>query len=529
MTVASKTPPPDRLRGFLLGTLSPDDLESVESWVEADPASVGVLSTIRADDAVTRALQEPARSSAAPGDSDSAIDRIRAAFDSGIGPSPEADAGATPGWVPARTQPSGVRRFGDYRVVREIGRGGMGVVYEAFDDELHRPVAVKVLRTALADSPEYRERFYREARIAASIGSDHVVAVHRVGEADGEPYLAMELLPGSNLEDWLRAKRGVPTPPEVAGIVRGLLAGLAAAHAKGLIHRDIKPSNLWIQSPTSRLVVLDFGLARSLGDSAALTRPGAAMGTPEYMAPEQANGQTTGPQADLFSVGGVLYRIFAGRPPFERDDRLSTLTAMATVDLRPHPSIPAPVWGFVRTLMARSPSDRPADAAAALAEWEAVEPLYFAEPAPRLPGPRSPWKFAAGSAGFVLALLAVVVIAIAIRDRDEKPAASVPEVKAVAVGPMSPEVGAPPKPVERPEPRAVAKEPKEFGPGSSVAVVSAEQTQTYADESGSVAVGFARLGDRGTVVEFPPSEPRCLVRWGDGRESWVARECLKVE
>ena len=199
-----------------------------------------------------------------------------------------------------------------------IGQGGMGVVLKAFEPALHRLVAIKVLAAAVAGSATARRRFTREAQAAAAVCHDHIVAVHGVHEADGLPYLVMQYVAGESLQTRLD-RTG---PLEVIEIVRiGLQTapGLAAAHAQGLIHRDIKPANLLLENGLARVKITDFGLAR-MADDVQLTQNGVVAGTPEYMAPEQARGETVDHRADLFSLGSVLYALCTGRAALPRHD-----------------------------------------------------------------------------------------------------------------------------------------------------------------------------------------------------------------
>ena len=255
-------------------------------------------------------------------------------------------------------------RVGGYALGRLLGEGGMGRVFAATDPALGRPVAVKVMRPELAAKPDARQRFLREARAAAAVSHDHVVRIYQVGEDDGVPFLAMELLDGQSLADRLAAG---PLPvAEVVRIGREAAAWLAAAHAAGLIHRDIKPANLWLEAPAGRVKLLDFGLARSVADPA-LTASGEVLGTPAYMAPEQAAGRPVDHRADLFSLGCVLYHAATGRRPFDGPDAMSILHSLANHIPPPAEAVnPAVPWSLAELLgrmMAREPHARPATAA----------------------------------------------------------------------------------------------------------------------------------------------------------------------
>jgi len=264
-----------------------------------------------------------------------------------------------------------VGRLGQFDVMRVLGRGGMGVVLEAFDTRLQRHVAIKVLDPDLAADDIARQRFCREARAAASITHENVVAVHNVEKSgdDGLPYLVMQLVAGESLEQRL----GRESPLPVREIVRiGMQAahGLEAAHAQGLIHRDIKPGNIMIEAPHDRIKLTDFGLAR-VADDVKLTQSGFVSGTPLYMAPEQAMGGEADHRSDLFSLGAVLYEMCAGRPPFVGNSALAILRQIADEKHRPlrelNPIVPDWLSHTIDRLLAKKPADR-IPSAAQLAE-----------------------------------------------------------------------------------------------------------------------------------------------------------------
>jgi serine/threonine protein kinase len=252
----------------------------------------------------------------------------------------------------------------------------MGVVFQAEDLHLRRPVALKVMRPSLAASDEFHRRFLREARLAAAIDHEHIVTVYQVGEDRGVPFFAMQLLRGQTLEDRLEQAGGRLPLSEVLRIGREIAAGLAAAHARGLIHRDIKPANVWLEEGRGRVRILDFGLARGSEPDAQLTQVRAVIGTPAYMAPEQASSAPVDARCDLFSLGAVLYRAATGQFPFGDLDTLSILSALATqTPALPHrivPSLPRMFSGLVMRLLAKDPADRPQSAREVV---EAIETL----------------------------------------------------------------------------------------------------------------------------------------------------------
>src|SRR5436190_10999147 len=210
-----------------------------------------------------------------------------------------------------------------YRPLKVLGQGGMGTVYLAEDTRLRREVALKTLRPELAAKPQAKERFLREARLAAAIDHDHIVHIYHVGEDRGIPFLAMQLLKGTSLEDLLKRSPTLKIK-QVLRIGMQIAEGLAAAHQRGMIHRDIKPGNIWIE-PTGggRVKILDFGLARISEGEVGITQSGTVLGTPAYMSPEQARGEKVDPRCDLYSLGCVLYRMATGELPLKGKDTMS--------------------------------------------------------------------------------------------------------------------------------------------------------------------------------------------------------------
>lgn len=269
------------------------------------------------------------------------------------------------------TDPAYLGRLGHFDVMRVLGRGGMGIVLEAFDSKLQRHVALKVLDPDLADDELARQRFCREARAAASITHENVVAVYQVERSDDAdlPYLVMQLITGESLEQRLtRVKR--LSLHEIVRIAMEGAHGLVAAHAQGLIHRDIKPGNILLEPPNDRVKLTDFGLAR-VADDVKLTRTGFVTGTPLYMAPEQALGEEADYRSDLFSFGAILYEMCAGEPPFAGNSALAILRQIAEAKHRPlrevNPEIPEWLSVTIDKLLEKKPENR-IQSAAHLAE-----------------------------------------------------------------------------------------------------------------------------------------------------------------
>jgi Flp pilus assembly protein TadD len=261
--------------------------------------------------------------------------------------------------VPSVEVQPGQTVAGKYRIVRRLGRGGMGVVYEAEDLHLHRTVALKFLPAGLTADPEARERFVHEARAASGLDHPNICTIHDVDETeDGGLYIAMACYPGETLKE--RLARSAPAPAEAVRVAAEIAEGLAKAHEHGIVHRDIKPGNIMVT--TDGLVkILDFGLAKLAGE-ARLTRPGTTVGTVAYMSPEQARGDDVDARTDLWSLGVILYEMAAGALPFGRDSERAVLHAIvheeprAVKDLRP--GFPAEIGGVIRKALAKDPDRR---------------------------------------------------------------------------------------------------------------------------------------------------------------------------
>lgn len=267
-----------------------------------------------------------------------------------------------------------------YRIEALLGQGGMGAVFRAMNVDLGRPVAIKVLRSHLAHDPDTVARFRQEARAAAAIGHPSIIDVLDLGRtADGAEFIVMEYLRGESLGAKL-AREGRLSVPATLAITRGILDALEAAHACGITHRDLKPDNIFLAAPPVSLVkVLDFGISKlATGQEEGIqTATGALMGTPAYMAPEQAQGQkSVGPPADLYALGVILYEMLAGRPVFGGQTFMEIL--LKVVGEAPEPlaklrgDLPPELIALVMQLLAKTPSERPASATAVRARLDAL-------------------------------------------------------------------------------------------------------------------------------------------------------------
>ena len=293
------------------------------------------------------------------------------------------------------TQPSGefldfqAALAGEYSLHRELGRGGMGIVYLARDVRLDRDVAIKVLPSHLAETEESRERFLREARTAAGLSHPHIVPIHRVGEASGFVFFVMAYVEGETLGDRLRTRGPLP-PDEAARVLREVAWALAYAHGRGIVHRDIKPDNILLEAGTGRAMVTDFGIAQGGGTAGPVTDPGKIMGTAHFMSPEQAASEAVDGRSDIYSLGVVGYVAVSGRLPFEATNLPALLVRQATETppsvQRAAPGLPPALVATIDRCLARNPADRFADGEALAA---ALAPAP--DPRPALPPALRAW------------------------------------------------------------------------------------------------------------------------------------------
>ena len=340
---------------------------------------------------------------------------------------------------------------GRYRLVQRLGKGGMGIVWRAHDDTLGRDVAVKELLLPDHLTPGQREeaalRAMREARAAALVRHSSIVTVHDVVMDEGRPCIVMDLLPGRSL-DAVVAQDG-PLPWErVARIGLEILGALRAAHARGILHRDVKPANIFLRDD-GRAVLTDFGIASLEGD-ATLTREGALVGSPSYMAPERVSHKPSGPASDLWSLGATLYTLVEGSPPFARATLMGTLYAVMSEEPS-RPQKAGPLGPLIMATLVKDPSlrltaDRAEEALRALTAGDETSPalrlLTFPQPAPvptapsALPRKRSaaPWIIAALA---TVAVVAAAAVAVALAQRPDRPAprASAPATSARPASP----------------------------------------------------------------------------------------------
>ncbi|MFC6676936.1 protein kinase [Nonomuraea ferruginea] len=286
---------------------------------------------------------------------------------------------------------------GRFELVERLGGGGMGLVWRAWDQALHREVALKEVRPpdpALGDPDpardrELRARVLREARALARLNHPHVVTIHHIVDTgeDGFPWLVMELVTGGSLQD--RLSDGPMAPAETARLGREVLSALRAAHAVGILHRDVKPGNVLLR-PDGRSVLTDFGIA-AVRESPGLTATGSFIGSPEYMAPERINGHEGDPASDLWSLGMLLYVAVEGRHPLRRATPLATLAAVLNQEV-PAPERAGSLTPVLFALLNRDPAARPGPDALdrMLAAAHDAPPQNFSPPPRPALGPPTP-------------------------------------------------------------------------------------------------------------------------------------------
>ena len=344
-------------------------------------------------------------------------------------------------------------KLGSYEVEEEIGRGGMGVVYRAYQPNLQRKVAVKVLLPHLAKDADFVERFMREARAAAKLHHPGLVTIFDVGELDGTYYFSMQWLQGKTLEDRLTEPGDLPLD-EVVSIVSQMASALGYAHQAGVVHRDVKPANV-IVDDTGRAVLTDFGIAQAANETR-LTRVGASVGSPDYMAPEQIQGEAIDARTDLYSLGVLFHNLLTGEPPYTGEAPIAVayqhLNAPVPSAREKRPEVPPALDEIVMRMMAKAPEERFQSAEEVLAALQDISgvqvtgpptgigsvPIVIAEEGVAEPGLEAAEEPPAGLLGstvarVALAVLAATVVAVGIYWGTARDGAADPE----AVGAVS--------------------------------------------------------------------------------------------
>jgi len=334
---------------------------------------------------------------------------------------------------------------GEYSIDRELGRGGMGIVYLARDVQLDRDVAIKVLPSVLARDAGARQRFLLEARTAAGLSHPHIVPIHRVGEAGGAVFFVMSYVEGETLGERLR--RAGPLPPaEVARIMREVAWALAYAHGRGIVHRDVKPDNIMLESGTGRALVTDFGIAHGGGLGAGI-ESGALMGTAHFMSPEQAASAPIDGRSDIYALGVVGYLALSGKLPFEMPNLPALLVRQATESAptvaSAAPGLPSALAQVVDRCLERDPSQRFADGeslAAALAPAPDVRPELPATLRAWL-GARNSWLAFYGAGSGLAGILTTANLISWATGNGHAPVPAIAFLGTLALSPLVPIIG----------------------------------------------------------------------------------------
>jgi hypothetical protein len=416
----TRCPQKDELVAFALGRLPATAREAVAGHIEAcavclvtlqelgdqdDPLLVGLRQAVPAE---LFSHDHPAwpltHRHGRAGDAPTSPDGAALVLAPTIGLSRAADVAAVLPLIPG------------YEIMQELGRGGVGVVYWAWQSDLKRSVALKMLLAGVYASPQESARFRTEAEAIARLHHPHIVQIHEIGEHDGRPYIALEYVDGGSLA---RALRGTPWPAgRAAQLLETVARAIEHAHGHGIVHRDLKPANVLLTADGSPKVS-DFGVAKVVsGGGGSLTQPGEVLGTPSYTAPEQAAGKVkdVGPATDVYALGAILYELLTGRPPFAGETRLETLRLVETQEVvsprRLQPKVPRDLETICLKCLQKEPRKRYASAAALaedLRRWQAGEPIQ-ARPVSRF---ERAWKWAKRRPA-VAALTAALLLAVAV-------------------------------------------------------------------------------------------------------------------
>jgi eukaryotic-like serine/threonine-protein kinase len=385
---------PDReaLAAFLAGLLPGEAIDAVAAHLDACPACMAVAQAAGPDtDPLVAALCRPDPADPHPREAgcDQAVARLRALAEAGVARDTPTVLETGSGTGPGGPEAGGGPAVPGYEVLSELGRGGMGVVYKARQLGLNRPVALKMILAAEHASEEEKARFRMEAEAVARCQHPNIVQIHEVGEQHGRPYFSLELVEGGSLDKHMAGGRF--TARRAAHLVETLARAVHAAHRKGIVHRDLKPGNILL-SADGVPKIADFGLAKCLEGDAGLTRSRAVMGTPSYMAPEQAAGKarTVGPAADVYALGAILYELLTGRPPFRGESLLETLELVRTQDPVPpsqlQPQVPRDLETICLACLQKDPARRYVSAellAEDLRRFLAGDRVKTRRPAPR--------------------------------------------------------------------------------------------------------------------------------------------------
>lgn len=430
------------------------------------------------------------------------------------------------------------KTLGQYQILREIGRGGMAVVYEAYQPSLGRTVAIKVLPPEFAHDKSFIERFLHEARASAGLEHPNIVAIHDVLQQGGYYFIVMQKLEGESLHNLIH-RAGRLRPERTSYILTQVAAALDYAHAHSIVHRDIKPANI-IVGPGDHATLTDFGIAKA-AEGAKMTQTGTMMGTPEYMSPEQAKGEPAGPSSDIYALGLVTYQMLAGRVPFQANSTPALLYKHVHENPPPlrqfAPDLPASIEGVVSKALAKEPTQRFHSAGEFAATLKSVGKLTAYNPAQTqlapggakaegAPARKLPsWAVIAAAAAVVILFLAIFLVATA---GDERPAPS-PVPTAVAEGV---ETAAPTPPAEATQPPVeTATSVATVAPGTAQAqVVSDQDVSVYAGPGQAYGkVGLLKANEVKKLLERTSDGTWLQICCVNGDPVWVAANLVQVQ
>jgi len=383
VSVRTRPCDPRQIAGFLGGRLSESEQAALEEHLSECPACRASLGAQTAGDELWDKASRYLR------DEDGESEPLSGMRDSSSGCDLSLSVQHVLDALGPTDDPGMLGRLGGYEVSGVVGMGGMGVVLKALDKSLDRTVAIKVMAPHLASNGAARKRFAREAKAAAAVMHPNVMAIHSVSTGESLPYLVMPYMRGTSLQKRLDTEGPLPIS-EILRIASQTAAGLAAAHAQGLVHRDIKPANILLEQGVERVAITDFGLARAV-DDATMTRTGVVAGTPQYMSPEQARGESVDQRSDLFSLGSVMYAMCTGRPPFRAESSYGVLRRITDEEPRAireiNPDIPQWLCAIIAKLMSKPASDRYQSAAEVAELFETC--LAHAQQPSAVPLPKS--------------------------------------------------------------------------------------------------------------------------------------------
>ncbi len=355
-------PQPQILQQLLDETLPADQQQPIQTHLEECADCQKTLERLAAggvtwDKTAQNLSEKPTPDEAALGDALAKLQEVPTCASNTHAESPVAPVDEELTFLQPPQRPGSLGRLDEYEILSVVGKGGFGIVLKAFDENLHRVVAIKVMSPQMAASGTARQRFIREAQAAAAVTHENVVTIHAVKKDAKIPYLVMQFVSGMTLNEKIDTA-GTLGVKEILRMGMQIAEGLAAAHKQGLVHRDIKPGNILLENGIERVKITDFGLARAV-DDASITQSGVVAGTPMYMSPEQANGEPVDHRSDLFSLGSVLYAMCTGHPPFRAKTTMAVLKRVCDDAPTPVQQVNADIPGWLSDVIGKLHAKKP--------------------------------------------------------------------------------------------------------------------------------------------------------------------------